>query len=881
MKKKFQNQTFKNYKVFSILYFCAFFLLIEFILFKLGKSYIWSIDGMSQQYTSFAYGGKIIREACKNLLSHGTFTLPQWDMSIGYGSDIPTFLAGIRFDPFFWLFVFVPVRFTELAFAGMICFKMYFAGISFMAFCLKRKHNAYCTIMGSMMYAFSGTILIGLKQESFLNVFYIFPLIMIGVDRLWKEKKWGVYVFALTWSIINSYYFTYMIAIMIVFHACIRFMLHEDHRVKNFFELFTRFLKYSILSGLIGVGLILPDLKAITSQDRVSIKRTIPLMYESVFSDNTFAGIISTYDMWTDCIIGFSSIGLVLLLLLYCKKGNIGLKIELTLLTICIFIPYIGHVLNGFNYSTNRWVFVLSFVAAYGTVISLEGIKEFRIRDFVMVASVLAIYGIYVRFRLKYVRNDFWIPFCLACAFIILLPLITRSRTEKLEKIAVTSAVIVSVGLTSFYYLDSKGDGFASTEQDRDTAYESVTGDVKASVYGINDIKNSRYDSTIPRCVRNSNMLLGLNGYDFYNSIYNNSIDQYHNNLALITPYYSFGYSDLDQRSLLEYMNGTRYFVGRDENGVDCPFGFSDKVKKYNDSIVWESDQKNSLVMYYEKTLSEKEYLTLSPEERERALSQVAIVADKGSASIKDLQLPDNSISYTVAKMVDVDVKDNKYHVTAANGYIELDLGKTVSDSEIFVYLNNLQNVGNQYRAYGISVLGCQEEKVITNTRFEAATETNHMYGGKHNWMVNAVVKENGINKIRIIFENPGEYSIDSLNLYSRNESEIKQLISQMVFPAETFDITSNKVTSKVNQEKDGYIYFSIPYSEGWMAYVDGERTKIIKANDAFMMVKTKAGTHKIELRYRSPLLAEGIILSLSMFLITLTISQIKKKKNR
>jgi uncharacterized membrane protein YfhO len=72
---------------------------------------------------------------------------------------------------------------------------------------------------------------------------------------------------------------------------------------------------------------------------------------------------------------------------------------------------------------------------------------------------------------------------------------------------------------------------------------------------------------------------------------------------------------------------------------------------------------------------------------------------------------------------------------------------------------------------------------------------------------------------------------------------------------------------------------FSIPYSKGWTAYVNGKKTKLLRANTMFMALPLKAGFYNIELRYFTPGLKVGIILSILGFLLFWRVLRIERKK--
>jgi uncharacterized membrane protein YfhO len=57
-------------------------------------------------------------------------------------------------------------------------------------------------------------------------------------------------------------------------------------------------------------------------------------------------------------------------------------------------------------------------------------------------------------------------------------------------------------------------------------------------------------------------------------------------------------------------------------------------------------------------------------------------------------------------------------------------------------------------------------------------------------------------------------------------------------------------VTAQCRAEKDSYIYMSVPYDKGLTAFVNGEKTDIIRTNDCFCALKLKEGDNDIRLTF-------------------------------
>ena len=64
-------------------------------------------------------------------------------------------------------------------------------------------------------------------------------------------------------------------------------------------------------------------------------------------------------------------------------------------------------------------------------------------------------------------------------------------------------------------------------------------------------------------------------------------------------------------------------------------------------------------------------------------------------------------------------------------------------------------------------------------------------------------------------------------------------------------------------------VFFSIPYENGWSAYVNGEKVDIEKVNVGFMAIRVNAGTNvKIEFKYRTPGLFLGMAITVVCVLL-------------
>ena len=89
-----------------------------------------------------------------------------------------------------------------------------------------------------------------------------------------------------------------------------------------------------------------------------------------------------------------------------------------------------------------------------------------------------------------------------------------------------------------------------------------------------------------------------------------------------------------------------------------------------------------------------------------------------------------------------------------------------------------------------------------------------------------------------------------------------------MSIPLENIEVGVNRITADIRSDERIALCLAIPYSRGWTAYVDGKETELSRVNTMYMGFPLEAGEHSIELRYFTPGLMMGIVLSSGMLIL-------------
>ena len=81
---------------------------------------------------------------------------------------------------------------------------------------------------------------------------------------------------------------------------------------------------------------------------------------------------------------------------------------------------------------------------------------------------------------------------------------------------------------------------------------------------------------------------------------------------------------------------------------------------------------------------------------------------------------------------------------------------------------------------------------------------------------------------------------------------------------AEKFEFTNSGFNAEITLSRNNLVFFSVPYEDGWTAYVNGSPVEIEKVNVGFMAVPCKEGKNHITFKYTTPGLYLGILISVT-----------------
>ena len=857
-----------------------------------GKSFVWGAgveDGLSQHFSALAYYGEALREFFCNLLA-GHPKLVMWDMSLGYGADILSTLNYYAIgDPLNLLYGFVSPKNTETMYDFMIVLRMYLAGITFIMYARKMKKRSYGTVIGALVYVFSGFCFrLGLRHPFFINPMIYFPLLCLGIEKIYQRERPYVFIFAVCVSAMSNYYFLYMLTIFAVIYAWIRFYKYtEENKMKNFFLTILKFGIYYTLGIAMAAVILLPSVIGFLGNGRYGngVDWKSLIVYPGKYYLLLIENFIGYGNMGSNTNAGYLPIvGIVVLFTLFSQRmKHKKYRVAFIASIIALILPIFGYAFNGFSYANNRWAFALSFIVALLTAEMYPRLFVMSKRQQIGIGAGIIIYTVFCIIvnasGEEILKNKGIMAACgLIAVFYILLLIFQRlgyDTQKRIVRVSMAILLLISVGVHGYYRFDPKGYAYTQEFMDHGQAYRTLKEDNIRMLSKVNDPSVYRVHAEGYR-YKNYGLINHLNTISGYYSITAKCVTDTIKGYDTLGMQYADKYKGVDQRLGLLSLAGVKYItvahnsqVAKDVSSKgDVPYGVEKQSKKGNITL-YKNKYALPFAYAYDSYMTEQQYEQLNGIGKEQAMLAQIILnqypADKeiqhneqrNDPDIQTISLPETRISSPKGKKyADITVPVEK-------------------DKETYLYFKNLVYHGKKNGDDNFILTGRKGTKGILVTQNDVQQKIhiqstfNPYYFGRKDYIVKinhqtSKAKE----KVRLNFLSPGEYEFDDISLITVPKKDVlARLKERKENSMKQIQYEGNHFRGVYHAKKDQILCVTIPYSKGWKATVNGNRTKIYKANGMFMGIIMKKGTQSVKLDYETPGLKIGAWISLAAWI--------------
>ena len=878
------NKNHKNNNAY-ILYTVAFAICGAIIFSSValrGNSLVQNGDGLNEYYPILIYISKYIRSFIPNLLSGN---LPMFDASIGFGDDVIGTLNWFGFgDVFTLLSALFPERYMAFGYSTIVIVRMYFSGIFFIYYCKYRGLETKSSILGALTYVYSFyTLGKGLIAFTFTIPLTWFPLIIYGIDETLFTCKHSkqfnhlnpILLVTIFFISLTGFYYLYMMILAGVFYYLVQAVDLIYEKTIDIGKAIQRFFLIALHFALgMGLGCI--------------ILFPVVLFYFQCMreGDSSFSifQLLSLFDKYTLQLLirdfitppvsgywnggGFSLIAVISVILPVFQRKSIGKKIWKRILFIVIaafgyFFPTVGYIMNGFAYSTDRWMFILSFFMAYIVASSLQEIQNSFSKIYFILCNIgLLITGVlFIRLTDSMTKGKIFELLVYELLWEATLIVLYKRDIIGNGQRWIYLLGTANIALTGFMFFgpaflggSGVGASFYSQTEINEILYngkiaEAASGDGTEAL-SRHDFNDGPLDSPIIFSTKTTFSYYSMcNGYIF------NIFDKMRISPAIKQTFIIQG---LDGRQNLETLLSVKdYEIDSDQHEV-VSNSYPLQIGTTFDSII-----------------SEKEAEKLTELERQNLLMSSLIIDKKSDNNVNTVDLGEqNEVPINIE--YSSDIKTSGSILTVSKGsqiHITFDPVKIDEPgTELYLEFENL--TADPDFVADIDVSGKSIRCISKESEWYYHNDFDYLV------QVNKCAKS-GI--IDITFQNSEKFTLNGLRLIENKqynfENNYNNLKRESLNDARW--INTNTLCGNITLEKDKWMFICLPYSNGWKCYVDGAEIPIEVADYSFMAVKIPPGTHTITMHYITPGLFTGLYISISSFIIIILLMHLNFKCSR
>ena len=695
-------------------------------------------------------------------------------------------------------------------------------------------------IIFSISYALMAYNVCYFFNYMYFDTVVLFPIVILGLDKLIYERKNRLYIISLTLSIISNFYIGYMVCIFSLLYFIYNIVIYKLDK-----NIIKDFIISSLLSGFMCMIIIIPEAsellkgKALLYASSKAEYFKFNMNFLNIFY-KFLPGSTSNYDLEYGMVNIYVSLFVIILVIKYFFNKKISKKERITTLIFILFFLFsISFNLLDFAWQLfqkpiwypNRYIFTFSFFLITIAMKEITNITyKTNIKENLIIIISFILLTLYSIISLK-IHNDNLkiISYILG---IILILQYTFFLNNKNAKYLLVMLFFIEVTTNAIFTLKIMGKTTTMTQYKTN---EEINEKAVKHIKEIENKDNNFYRMELSTStVHNSPSLLNYNGINHFNSVKNAKTLNFLN---------KFNYQVTDDTSV-EFNNYNPYLTSL--LGIKYINGSKDE-------------------MYYENVYNENPYMYLNKD----ALSLGYMIYNK---EFKESNSSYQNTENLINSMLNTDIKRYKV-IDNFNG----------KDTEI-------KEIDNKKYVISKTSIKIEMEDKASNSMFLIPSR-NISFVASYSIFINdeeikdAVIKQSPIfiNKgdtYKIIIKsNLSKTELNSLKWYQIDYDKYIETINEL--KKNEFNITKynkdNHIEGNIDVNNDkNVLLLTIPYDKGWNIYVDDNKVNYDICFDSFICLDLDKGKHNIKMNYVPSGFIVGLIISSLAFIVT--IIYIRKK---
>ncbi|MCI6886970.1 MAG: YfhO family protein [Lachnospiraceae bacterium] len=739
-------------------------------------------------------------------LKHGGSLLYSWD--VGMGVNFAALYAYYLASPLNWLLILCPSGLVIEFMTYSIVLKIGLSGLT-MAYYL-RKHCQTCDFgiaFFGIFYALSGYMAAYSWNIMWLDCILLFPLIVLGLERLVHEGKGLLYCVTLGLSIFSNYYISIMTCIFMVLYFIALLILEQELSWEKFVSRTFQFTVYSLLAGGLAAVVLLPEIYALqaTASGNFNFPKTFTQYFPIFDMIARHIGNVETeigLDHWPNIYCG---VAVLMLMSLYFSQRRIRGKEKAVygVLLLLFFASFSMNMLNfiwhGFHYPNSlpcRQSFIYIFLVLLMSYQAYMHLKEVP---------------------WSHILKAFWG----AVGFVVLAQ---KLVTQEHFHFIVYYVAILFLGLyLGGIWLYRKGSGrygaallytlaIVSIEAAVNTTVTSVTTTSRTDYMRDNVAVEKLAESVEPghtfyrmekvsRKTKNDGAWMHFPSVSLFSSTANADLSQLFKKLGCESS--TNAYSITGSTPLIDMLFAVKYGIYSDAPEETDMRKF---LAQEEDTLLYENNYTLPLGFWVEPDFEERWQLDVgNPADVQNSLADAV-----GAGPVLELVMDASAEGKSIRFYPEV---SGEYYVYVTNKKIEKVITKTWKGTKTY---------DNVDRGYLLELGYCLAGEEVT---LEVDNAQNTLWA----------------------------------DIYRFSETELAVVYERLArTPWELVSWTDTGLKGTISCQESGLMFTTIPYDPGWTILVDGVEQPAVKMLDAFIGVRLTPGSHTVQMVYHPQGLSQG-----------------------
>lgn len=808
------------------------------------------VDGVHQYLPFFAE----YQEKLQN------FESLQYSFNVGMGNNFISLWSYYLSSPLNLIIMLCAKSHLPMMMNIIISIKIILAAVCFAYFLMhagrKPKKNAGMIVF-SLFYAFSSFVVGYYWNLMWLDCVFIFPIVILGMERLMKKGDSKVYILSLLYSFVCNYYISFMICMFLV----LWFFTFHFESVSQFFKRGIRFAIASLTTAMLGAVVLVPAYEGIMTT--ASAEFSFPEWeFYGAFVDtlrsHLFCSEVMTNQVGDSGTNLYCGLFTILLAIIFFFVGNISLekKIKYILLLGLLVISFNNQLLNyiwhGFHNQygiPNRFAFLYIFVLI---ILAYEVyLKRKNIRMPMIVASYLfcMLFIIYAYYNAEVVYDvKTYISSAVLLTIYLVVFLLYKALSGKWKRRAGYIFVVIAI-------FEMAVNGWIAFLQVGSSDAEYYYGETKTFETLIDRVEEgdeswSRSDILQPNLVDEATWY-NLRSIGIFGSTVPGEMVSIMGDLGFYTGANEYLY--YGATPVTNALFGVKYVYTREGDFVNVDMGLHDSEENV---AVYQNLYHLPIAYMVNREVLDYETLDNGPFTVQNELSGVMTGVEPIFSTIYD---------------------DLQTEVHGTNMEVELtdEFNASYENANDSAKADFVYTIPHDMDLY-ISCSGSNVHKIAL------LIDGNEVAFDRYQGQLFRVgeVKEGQIVDIQFVLSD-GEDLSGTLYCYPMEflDDQFQQFYS--ILSNQSMDMTKfneTKIEGTISAQKDGVLMTSIPYDEGWTVYANGKQVRTQRILEGFLGVELPKGDYTIKMVYRCPGLIKGLITTLFGILCFFLICRVEKQ---